>query len=460
MPNALAQLALLAWPVASFLLFRKLPAGRALIASLLIAYLLLPPQPAGVDLPLLPPLTKNTIPSLVAFLLVLSMHRVGLQILPSSLAGRVLVGAFVFSPLATTVTNLEWVIWGPVVLPGLGLRDALASTVQQLLILLPFLLARALLSQPEDQRDLLKALVIAGLAYSLPMLLEVRLSPQLNIWVYGFFQHSFEQMMRGEGFRPIVFLYHGLWAAFFCMTCVVAALTLAKEAEGQGRAVYLGAALYLFAVLVACKSLASLVYGVLAAPLILLLRPLWQINIAALLACLALLYPVAKGLDLVPQEEILAAASSASHDRAASLNYRFVNEDMILQRAEQKPLFGWGGWGRNLVRDPDTGVQLSVPDGQWIVTLSTFGWVGFLAEFGLLVLPVFMLWRKRMASGPGAVATIVGPILLLHGINLADLIPNATLTPVTWLVAGGMLGYAEGFVPQHRPAPAPLKTVL
>ncbi|MGZ9809041.1 hypothetical protein ACXN5S_01075 [Pseudoroseicyclus sp. H15] len=460
MPNAIAQLALIAWPLASFLLFRVLPAGRALIASMLIAYLLLPPAPAGVDLPLLPPLTKDTIPSLVAFILVITMHRDGLRLMPSSLAGRVLVALFLFTPLATTLTNTHPVVWGPIYLPALSPHDALASLVQQALILLPFLLARALLSQPHNQKDLLWGLVIGGLAYSLPMLLEVRLSPQLNIWIYGFFQHSFEQMVRGEGFRPIVFLYHGLWAAFFCMTAVVAAAILARESEGPRRAGLLAAAIYLFLVLVACKSLASLLYAMLAVPLIYFLPSRGQIHIAAVLACLALFYPAAKGLGLVPQEQILAAASSASADRAASLEYRFVNEDMLLDRAEQKPLFGWGSWGRNLVRDEVSGQQISVPDGRWIISIGVSGWIGFLAEFGLLVLPIFLLWRKSISSLPGTIAPVIGPILLLHSINVVDLLPNATLTPMTWLIAGGMLGYAEGFVPQRRPAPAPLRTVL
>ena len=45
----------------------------------------------------------------------------------------------------------------------------------------------------------------------------------------GYFQHSFEQMMRAGGFRPIVFLYHGLWVAFLTATAVLAAFTLAPD---------------------------------------------------------------------------------------------------------------------------------------------------------------------------------------------------------------------------------------
>jgi hypothetical protein len=32
---------------------------------------------------------------------------------------------------------------------------------------------------------------------------------------------------------------------------------------------------------------------------------------------------------------------------------------------------------------------------------------------------------------------------LLLAFNVVDLLPNATLTPLTWLLSGALLGYAE-----------------
>ena len=43
---------------------------------------------------------------------------------------------------------------------------------------------------------------------------------------------------------------------------------------------------------------------------------------------------------------------------------------------------------------------------------------------------------------------------LMLGINMIDLIPNATLTPLTWLLAGAILGYAEAFSTQKQPEAA------
>ncbi|WP_373355186.1 hypothetical protein [Pseudoroseicyclus sp. CXY001] len=466
MPNAFAQLMLLAWPFASLALFRALAPGRALIASMLIAYLVLPPAPAGVDLPLLPPLTKDTIPALVAFLIVIVMHREGLRLWPRNRLAQGLILVFVFSPVLTVIANPQPIIAGSWVTPGLTSHDAIAWTVNQALVLLPFLMARALLASPGDHRDLLFATLIAGLAYSLPLLLEVRLSPILNLRLYGYYQHAIAQSVRGDGFRPLVFLQHGLWAAFLVMSSVLAAVALARAEEGSRRVALLFAGFYMLVVLVLCKSLASLLYALAGVPLILMLPQRWHIHIAAALACLTLVYPAAKAVNLVPEQALLAAAADISPDRAQSLGFRFENEALLLQRAEERPLLGWGGWGRHLVRDSQTGQQISVSDGQWIVTLGTWGWLGFIAQFGILVLPILAIWGRMIRFGPETLAPLVGPILLLYGINLVDLIPNATLTPVTWLIAGGMLGYSEGSAaasvsaPQGARRPAPIRTVL
>ncbi|NCO86568.1 MAG: hypothetical protein GW886_08070 [Rhodobacterales bacterium] len=460
MPNIFAFAVLALWPVVSVILFHRLPVGRAVIASLLVAYLFLPPPPTGFDFPLLPPLTKETIPSLVVALACLVMYRDRLSLWPESRAGRVLVVLFVLSPMATVLTNPEPVFWGRIGLPGLRLREGLGIMVNQSLLLVPFLVARNLLRRADDHRDLLAALFIGGLVYSLPMLVEIRLSPQLNIWIYGFFQHNFDQMIRFGGFRPIVFLYHGIWVAFFAMTAVVAGVALARGLPSR-RGLAATGAVYLLAVLVLSKSLAGILYALVLAPLVLFLGRRWQLHLAVALACVALAYPVMKGAGVVPTEAILAQAARIDDDRANSLRFRFQQEDILLDRAYEKPLFGWGSWGRNHILDENTGAILTVTDGRWIILIGVLGWVGFLAEFGLLTLPIFLIWRKAMQGDAAALSPWIAPLTLLLSVNVIDLIPNATITPLTWLLAGAVLGYAEAHVAVRKPRFAtPLRTIL
>ena len=293
----------------------------------------------------------------------------------------------------------------------------------------------------------------------LPMLLEVRLSPQLNIWVYGYFQHSFEQMIRDGGFRPIVFLYHGLWAAFLAMSGLLAAVTIARSEPTRRAVAWWVCAIYLMGVLVLCKSMASILYGFAFAPAIAFLTTRMQMHLALALVLLVLAYPVLKAGDAVPEDRILELAEGVDAERANSLRFRLDNENVLMDRAMERPFFGWGSWGRNHIYDA-SGTILTTTDGRWIITMGVYGWVGFLAEFGLLTLPILLLWRRTTGVVSGAIPPWLGGLALIHVINVIDLLPNATITPMTWLIAGALLGYGEEVQLARKPGPAPLRTIL
>ena len=126
--------------------------------------------------------------------------------------------------------------------------------------------------------------IAAGLAYSLPMLIESRLSPQMNVWVYGFFQHDFFQTIRQGGYRPVVFLPHGLWVAFFALMCLVAAMVRLRAVTAEARPKAFLVLCYLAFMLFLCKSAGPMVYALGLAPLVLLTPWRWQIVVAAILA--------------------------------------------------------------------------------------------------------------------------------------------------------------------------------
>lgn len=458
MPNTLATVALVIFPLVAVWLFVRLPPGRALLVVLISGYLLLPPPPAGFDFPLMPPLTKQTIPSLAALAICLVMYRGRLALLPAHWLARLLLLVFVLSPFGTVLTNMDPVQFEGFTLPALRLREAFAQSINQILLAAPFLLARNFLRSGDDLRDLIWAMLLAGLAYSLPMLLEVRLSPQLNIWIYGYFQHSFEQMIRGDGFRPIVFLYHGLWAAFLMLTSVLAAVSVARSKDARSGLAWWGVVAYLGLVLLLCKSMASILYAAAFAPVIILLGLRAQIRVAVLLACLVLAYPVLKTVDLIPEGRLLAAAERVDAERAYSLRFRLENENVLLDRAMERPVFGWGSWGRNQIYS-GSGEILTTTDGRWIITIGVYGWAGFIAEFGLLLLPIFLVWW-RMVPGTGHDHRLIGGAVVILAVNALDMVPNATLTPMTWLFAGALLGYAEQLEVARRRVQSPLRTVL
>lgn len=453
MPNTFAYLMLMIWPLVCLGLFRAMPPERAVIWSILGGYLILPPL-AEFNLPLVPSMNKFSIASLSAFALALFylQHRVPLW--PRYWPARILMLGFVLGAIPTVLTNTEPVIYrimtenGPIDfetlrIPGLRLRDMGSFMSNQLIVLAPFLLGRFYLASETGMRELLVALMIAGLIYSVPALLEVRISPQLNTWIYGFFQHSFEQMMRDGGFRAIVFLPHGLWVALFFVSTIVAAATLTRNAPAETRHKFLLATAYLCIVLYANKSMASMIYALMLLPVIFLASTRQMILLACSFGVLAVFYPVLRQAGMIPLDAILAQAEAINPDRAHSLQFRLDNENELLERAREKWLFGWGGWGRNLVHDAETGEILTIPDGRWIITFGAFGWFGYISEMGLLAMPLILLfWYSRKAAGR-TLSPFAAALALILGITMVDMLLNDTLVPFVWLIAGAALGYAE-----------------
>jgi hypothetical protein len=158
---------------------------------------------------------------------------------------------------------------------------------------------------------------------------------------------------------------------------------------------------------------------------------------------MALLYPMLRTVDVVPTTSMVGTAAIISSERASSLQTRFEEEHELLDRASERLLFGWGRFGRSRVHDEETGRDLSTTDGRWIITLGQFGLVGFLAEFGLLALPVFRAASALKFTESFRDKVFLAALALIISINLVELLPNATLSPWTWLLAGALLGRAE-----------------
>lgn len=458
MPNGFAYLMLALWPLLVIVMFRKMSPERALIWAVLGGYMFLPPA-AQFNLPMVPPLDKTTIPNLSAAFVCIVLLKKRISVLPEGFLGKAMMIALLLGPVVTVLTNTDPIRFGVQQLgnvtfydpsqliqyqaPGLRIYDSLSNVGTQFFFMVPFFLGRHVLATDGALKEMLIALVLAGLIYSGPMIYEVAVSPQLNIMVYGFFQHDFTQTVRAGGFRPFVFMPHGLWVAFFVVMCVIAALTLLREGHPDQRAKLFVASVYLTFMLVLCKSLGPLAIGLALAPMVLLLGPKMQMRIAAVFAAIALLYPLIRGSGLLPTETMTAFIASFNPDRAASLVYRFDNEDLLLARAAERPWFGWGFWGRNQIHDPLTGEITSVTDGAWVIFIGENGWVGYLARFGLLALPLFAAWRMVERMPRAAISRWLGPLSLLLGANMIDMLPNATLIPFTWLLAGAVLGNVE-----------------
>jgi hypothetical protein len=441
-PNLIAYFALLIWPVVALCLYWRLPVGRATVWTILGGWLLLPVG-AEIKFPMVPAIDKVSIPNIAALAGCAAVAGRMPQFFPRFRLVEVLILTLLIGCFVTSIYNSDPIQVGEVFLPGVGAYDAGSAAIAEFIFILPFFLGRQFLRNSDDNAEILRALVIAGLAYSLPMLFEVRLSPQLHTWIYGYFPHSFYQQMRYGGFRPVVFLGHGLIVAFFAMTATVAAATCWRTRTRVAGLVPSGITAYLSFMVLLCKSGGALVYGAVLVPLVRFASPRWQLRAACILLTIVLLYPILRVTNVFPTNSFLEAAAAISKERSESLKVRFDQEEQLLQHAWQRVWVGWGRFGRNRVFDAESGRDVSITDGYWILTVGIFGLIGFVARFGLLALAVFRAAGALKYAQSIRDKEHLAALGLIVTINIVDLVPNATITPWTWLLVGALVGRAE-----------------
>lgn len=444
MGNAFAYVALLGFFPIAAALFALLPPARALLAVFLASFQFLP-ELVGVDLPSVPSIGKQEVAAIAGTLgVALRAPRELLRARPFC-GPEMLVLLLFVGDLGTVITNRDAVVWGSRVLPGLTLHEGLSLIVLDLLRYgLPFFLGRALFRDARALRSCLAGLALAGAIYSPLLFVELMLSPQLHRWVYGFHQHQFVQTLRGGGYRPVVFMPHGLAVGVFMAWAGVASMTLVKARKRVLGTPAGLAAVYNLGWLLACKSLGAALYGLVATPVLLFLKARTALHIAVLLVVVVIAYPVLRASGALPERTMVHAARLVSERAAQSLEFRFTMESMLAERAAERPLFGWGRFGRSMVFDEVTENPISVSDGHWIVVYGMSGAWGFVCVFGLLVAPVFLLQRRIQRVEARDLRILLAGLACIVAISALDLVPNGFHNSIVVLLAGALWGTTQG----------------
>lgn len=469
-PNALAWFALLSWPlvVGAVYVTRRSVSRLAQTTAwmLFLPVMFLPPN---FDLPFAG-LNKHRI-ALLSVAVSLNMFHRGELALRDRLRHFPLFALLVFAIGAwqTMRTNADPITFGVLRLPGIGTRD-LVWTIYGFLVdlYLPFVIGQRVFRTERDLRDLLTVLSTCVLIYAPLCVLEMRLSPQLCQWVYGYFPHEFVQTMRGTGYRPVVFMNHGLSVSMFLFSGVVASLAL-RQARAKARPSARPSASVRAAVagtlLLLGKSLASIIYSGVAVALSALVSAKARARAGFVLGALVVAYPVLRASDLVPTAEVGEFFARFSSERSASLMTRFNQEGRLLERAMRRPLYGWGGWGRSRIYrswgepgDSWAGASdVSITDGTWIIWLGATGVVGFAASIAMLVVPLLRCAR-RCTLLPPSTQVLVGATALIVGFFTLDLLPNSHYDFLPMVYAGALFAQSSAARARVRPAMARLSS--
>jgi hypothetical protein len=431
-----ADIITILWIPFSLVFFTWLKPRHAVLVVFLGAWLFLPMK-AGLKINMLPDIDKVTASTAGVLLGVMLFD-------PARLLGfrpkwfDIPMAAWCFTPFLSSLSN------------GLGAWDGMSVVLDQLAMFgIPYIIGRVYFNDWEGFRELAIAIFIGGLIYVPLCLIEIKMSPQLHVWVYGYHQHAFDQTLRMGGWRPMVFMQHGLAVGFWMTAASIIGVWLMvtgalKQVWGVPMIVVVP---ILLVTTILCKATASI--GFLFIGIAVLFAMKWTKTAIPLylLVAVAPVYMFVRASGTVDGTWLVEKATETlGEDRAESLAVRINAENTLSAHALDRPWFGWARWDPNnpgkppwMVYDDETGRRLAIPDGMWIITFGVNGFSGvFWLTTSILIAP--LLLRKRM--GPqwwghpmAAPAAACAVMLTLH---MIDNLLNAMINPIFICAIGGL----------------------
>lgn len=426
--NITVHLMMMGWLPVSMAMFLLLPPRRAIIGCYIFAVLFLPNH--VYELRGLPDYSRETAASFGILLgvLLFDWRTVFNTFKPCIFDLPIVI--YCLTPICTSMSD------------DLTLYDGISWSAEQVLTWgVPYFLGRVYLTNLDAFRDLAIGIVIGGLLYVPLCLYEVRMSPQLHRMFYGYHQSNFLQTKRGGGgFRPMVFMSHGLMLGMWMTAASLCAFWLwrtkaVKAIAGVPMILIVGV---IMATTLLCKSSLSLMLLMMGLGLFYTMK--FIKNPAPMFALLLVppTYMYLRATGTWDGQELIDFAYRYYNEyRAQSIFTRIFNETQIAERAMERPWFGWGGYGRYF---PNRG---TIPDGFWIITLGKYGLVGLATWTLTMLTPVFLfligypvrMWNHPRVA-PAALLAMIGALFT------ADSLMNSMPNPIYVLGTGGLVSVA------------------
>lgn len=421
------------WALSHVLSRRATPAAVA--QAIVVSWLSMPLL--RIDLPGLPDLDKETLIGCATLAgVVLSGWRGDRLVRLSAWDLPMLV--FCCAPMGSSLAN------------GLGAFDGFSSSLRYVFAFgLPFLIGRMVFVDAAAVGALARTVALGALCYLPAILLESRMAPQLHMWVFGMPGRVGWETVDFYGplrWKPSVFLQSPLELTLLMGVGFLAAWSI-RSTTGARRlgplAIRIAVPLAFLAVLMG-KSLGGVTLTVAGMLTMRATRALRSPIFLALLMAVVPLYISTRASGWWDGMSFIRfLQENVSERRAESFLTRIDNENILVAKALEQPVFGWGGWGRNRVYDEE-GKDISITDGFWVMVLGTNGWTGLGSWLALVasgLLPILQRWRRagavRICDGPVLWAMVV---VILHSV---DSIANAMPNPVYYLLMGALLSISQ-----------------
>lgn len=435
------SLIMIAWIPIVLYLFYRFSASEAVIISFIVAWLFLP-QRAGFSFPGLPDYERMSA-TVYGIILCVFIYDAGRfrQFKPSWLDLPMLV--WCICPLFSSLSN------------GLGIYDGVSEALKQTVAYGgPYFLGRLYLNNLAKIRFLAIAIFLSGLVYVPFCLYEIRFSPQLHRLVYGYHPHFFAQSVRYGGYRPVVFMQHGLAVGMWMMAATLIGIWLwktevVKSVYGIHIRWLVG---ILLATFILTKSTGA--YGLLIIGIgILFLAWQFRTSVALIVLVLSMFFYLQQNVSAnsnLSGQIIGTLEHIFPSERIQSVEYRFNNEEKLIAKAAERKFFGWGGWGRNRIMEYDWKGELvdsAATDSLWIIAFGTNGLVGLIALYTSVLLPVLWItifyfpastWSNQKVASAAVIIVVVTLFML-------DCLLNDMQNPVFILATGGITGLTRGY---------------
>ncbi len=416
------NLALLLWVLVVIYLFKWLPSQWAIVISFVGGYLFLPQF--SFSLPLLIPGTRMAITTYAVLLGLLffdtryfktfRLHWLDLPIL-----------VFCTCPFITSLTN------------GLGPFDGFKEVMAQAVSVgIPYILGRLWLGNLEGLRKFAITIFAGGVVYIPFCWFENVKGPMSHLIVYG--MNAFDdwtQARRWGGWRPVVFLNHGLEVGLFMMAAALVGIWLWRTEVIKNK--FWGMPVnrlvpLLIVTFLAVKSTGAWLYMFMGLAVIFTVRSFRTAILLFVLMIIVSTHLYASVTGTLPSDQIVGVIQqSLGEDRAGSIEYRFINEEILKAKASERIVFGWGGSGRSRVKSPIDGSDTIVTDSRWIIIFGINGMVGIVSWVTVYFLPLIAFWRcypptlwSHPKVAPAAILVVIVALFMLDNLLNA---PNSIL---------------------------------
>jgi hypothetical protein len=441
----LMTIALVGWFPLAILLFAKMPARRALPIAVLGAVMFLPMG----ELKWIP-----LVPGRKDIIICLGLGLAAVLMDPAPLAN--FRPKWIDAPIILLCLNP----FPSAMLNGLPFIEAVAFSLATFVDWgLPYLLGRVYLTDVRAAWYMAWCIFIGGLIYAPGCIFEMIMSPTLHQRVYGVAAFpDFLQSVRLGGYRPVMFMQHGLMVGTFM--CCAALMGIWLWWNGAIKSVFrfpkATPVVFLTLVAIACKSAGSILLMFVGLGVLFFTRYARKPYLVYALVAAAPIYILARTVGGWTGDSAVDLATKwVDKEHGGSLSVRFGNENVLVDRGRQKMIFGWGPNGDFLIKDLD-GRVVSIPDGMWVIAFGGGGLIGLTGLFGAMLAPTIALmrrfpvrtWAHPVMAAPAALAVFLPTYAI-------DCLMNAMVNPVWMVGLGAISALATVQNPFARPAGTP-----